>query len=67
MKIFLTKDNVMRILCDHFNIPYIVVEPAGKAVPREDQIFWEGSTEPGGKPWKIPPYDKKMGDNLKEK
>lgn len=46
MKIYLTKDNIMEILCKHFDIPYVEVnEPGTKVIPREDKIFWEGNPE----------------------
>lgn len=46
MKISLTKDNVMKILCDYFNVPYVEVDdPGSKIIPREDEIFWEGNTD----------------------
>jgi len=45
MEIQLTKDNVMRILCDHFNIEF-AESGAGKVPPLVDQIFWEGNPKP---------------------
>ena len=46
MKIYLTKDNVLEILCKHFGIPYIEVDdPENKVIPRKDEIYWEGNPE----------------------
>lgn len=46
MKIILTKDNVMKILCNHFGIPYVEVDdPGTKVIPRKDEIYWEGNPE----------------------
>lgn len=45
MKIYLTKDNVLEILCKHFSIPYVEVDSGNKVIPRKDEIYWEGNTE----------------------
>ena len=48
MKIFLTKENVKRILCDHFSIKYIEAARSAsnsRVVIKEDEIYWEGNEE----------------------
>ena len=48
MKIYLTKENVKRILCDHFGIKYVeAARSAGvpRVVLKEDEIYWEGNPE----------------------
>lgn len=44
MKIALTKDDVMAIVCSHLNRPYIS-ETGGTILPTYDQIYWEGNPE----------------------
>jgi len=48
MKIFLTKENVKRILCDHFGIKYVEATRSAsvpRVVLKGDEIYWEGSPE----------------------
>jgi len=48
MKVYLTKANVMKILCDHFHIPYVEVDErrgASKVVTKRDEVYWEGNPE----------------------
>lgn len=45
MKIYLTEDNVMKILCDYFHVPYVEADDragVSKIIPKEDRIYWEG-------------------------
>ena len=50
MKIFLTKENVKRILCDRFHVPY--VEAARREgstniiIAKGSEVYWEGNPEP---------------------
>lgn len=45
MEIILSKDNVMRILCDRFNIEFVETS-TGEVKPLVDKIFWEGNEKP---------------------
>jgi len=42
MEIYLTKQNVMKIICGRFQIEF-VEKPTGEIVPLEDEICWEGN------------------------
>lgn len=53
MKILLTKADVMKILCQHFNFKAIVVSSPSQPTRIEPEesgtsIFWEGNPEPEG-------------------
>jgi len=44
MKITLPKDDVMAIICAHFNRPYVTLDD-GTVQPQYDGIYWEGNPE----------------------
>lgn len=51
MKMILTKDDVMKILCEHFNFEWMAVSSSNKPTCIEPKIFgaeiyWEGNPEP---------------------
>jgi len=50
MKIFLTKENVKRILCDHFHIPYVEAtrreSNTSIIIAKGHEVYWEGNPAP---------------------
>lgn len=45
MEVVLVKNNVMKILCDKFDIEY-VTSSVGKVTPLRDKVYWEGNPKP---------------------
>ena len=44
MKIYLTKDNVMRIVCERFKVDFVETKK-GEITPLVDKLYWEGNEE----------------------
>ncbi len=44
MKISLTKSNVMKILCERFEVEFVETEK-GEVTPLGDELYWEGNEE----------------------
>lgn len=45
MKIYLTRDDVFKILLDHFGIRYFKVSGGDKVLRDEAEIYWEGNED----------------------
>ena len=43
MKIILSKDDVVRLICKEYHIDMEIT--SGKAWPKKDYIYWEGNPE----------------------